>query len=287
MIQIGGYNRLRVARHSDFGVYLTDGTEDVLLPRKFVPPGTELGHELRVFVTTDSEDRPVATTQRPVAVVGEFGIMRTKAVSEHGAFMDWGLDKDLLVPFGEQLRRMEEGNLCVVRVLLDERTRRVVGSTRVAKFLKGDAHELEIGQAVTALIFDDSPEAVRCVLDGKFYGSIFPDEIHERLQVGTERQAYIKRIREDGGIALSLLPQGFKGAVDAGPKIVAQLKKAGGFLPFSDQSPPEAIRKEFGLSKGTFKKAIGHLFKSGQIEITFHGIRLLDKPANPRRNERR
>jgi len=274
MIQIGAYNQLRIARRTDFGVYVGDGKDDVLLPRKYVPNSAEIGDELTVFVTTDSEDRPVATTQRPKAVVGEFAVLRVKAATPIGAFMDWGLDKDLLVPFAEQQRPLQDGDRAVVRVLLDEKTQRVFATTRISRYLKGDASQLREGQTVEILVSEFSPEGVRVAVDRQYLGMIFPDEVYGTLNVGDTWQGFVKRIREDGGIAISLSPQGYRGALEAGPRIMERLKKAGGFLPFSDRSTPEEIRAEFGLSKGTYKKAIGALYRTGTIQIEHHGIRI-------------
>lgn len=274
MIRIGEYNRLRAARRTDFGLYLTDGEQEVLLPRRFVPEEFELGESLRVFVTTDSEDRPVATTQRPLGVVGEFAGLTVKQVTGVGAFMDWGLDKDLLVPFAEQHRKLEEGVRYLVRIARDERTNRVYGSTRLGKFLQNDPSLLREGMEVPVVIGEPGPVGTRVVIDNAFFGMIFPDEIHERLKVGERRVGYIKRIREDGGIAISLTRQGFHAAVEEGDSILDKLRNAKGFLPYGDRSAPDDIRREFGMSKATFKKAIGALMKAGHIDIEEHGIRL-------------
>jgi predicted RNA-binding protein (virulence factor B family) len=278
MIQIGAYNRLEVARLTDHGMFLTDGEQDVLLPRKFVPEGVGEGESLRVFVSTDSEDRPVATTQRPKGVVGEFVALRAKQATHVGAFMDWGLDKDLLVPFAEQSRPIEEGQTYVVRILLDERTNRVIGSTRLGRFLQGDRSNLDEGQEVSLLIADVGPDGARAVIDSAYFGMVFPDEMHVRLRLGDSRRGYIKRIREDGGIALSLSPMGYQGALDESPRILERLRREGGFLPYGDKSSPEDIRREFGISKGTFKKAVGNLMKQGKIEQSQYGIRLRGNP---------
>lgn len=273
MIRIGEYNRLTIARTSDHGLFLTDGEQDVLLPRKYSPEGMAEGDSLRVFVLTDSEDRPIATTLRPKGVVGDFTPLRAKEVTRVGAFMDWGLDKDLLVPFGEQQKPIEEGKVYVVRISLDEKSGRVIGSTRIARFLLGDSNDLLVGQEVSLLIVDVFPEGARAIIDGKYSGMIFPDEIHERIKVGDSVRGFVKRVREDGAVALSLTPSGYQGALDESSKILSRLRREGGFLPFGDRSSPEEIRREFGISKATFKKALGSLMKSGQIEQTQHGIR--------------
>jgi predicted RNA-binding protein (virulence factor B family) len=273
MIQIGAYHVLRVARMSEFGAFLTDGAGDVLLPRKYVPKGIEPGAEIKVFVATDSEDRPVATTLRPKGVVGEFAALRAADVTPVGAFMDWGLDKDLLVPFAEQQRRIEPGDKCLVRIVFDERTNRLFGSTKLGRYLTGNPAELSAGQKVELTVADAHPAGTRVVIEGRFYGMVFPDEMTDRLEVGQKRAGFIKRVRDDGEIAVSLSPAGYQGALEARSIILDRLRREGGFLPVGDKSSPEEIRRLFGLSKGTFKKAVGMLYKSGEIEITYHGLR--------------
>lgn len=274
MIQIGAYNQLRVARAIPHGLVLTDGRDEVLLPKKFAPEGMEEGDSFRVFVTTDSEDRPVATTQRPRGVVGEFATLKAKEITRVGTFMDWGLDKDLLIPFGEQHYPLVEGHWYVVRIFLDNRTNRVLGSTKLGKFLKGQIGSVQEGEAVDLLVVEASPEGARVIVNGESFGMIFPDELHERLRVGDKRQGFVKRVREDGALALSLQPQGYGAAVGLAPQIMERLQSEGGFLPLNDGSAPQKIREMFGVSKSTFKKALGGLLKEGKIEITHHGIRM-------------
>jgi predicted RNA-binding protein (virulence factor B family) len=274
MIRIGEYCRLKAARTTDNGLYLTDGENEVLLPRKYVPEGTEIGHTVRVFVTTDSEDRPVATTQRPLGVVGDFAALKVKQLTPVGAFMDWGLDKDLLIPFAEQHRRMEEGEWMLVRIDRDERTNRVFGSTKLGKYLKPEASELRDRLEVDGIVAEQVSQGYRFIIEEMYFAMLFNDEVHGRLQIGEKRKVYIKRVREDGQLAISLTPQGYSAALDQGPVILERLKKAGGFLPYGDKSDPDEIRREFGLSKGTFKKAIGGLMKAGSIEVADYGIRL-------------
>lgn len=275
MLAIGSYNTLRVVRQAEQGLYLSDGEEDVLLPRKYVPEGLWVGDDVQVFVSTDSSDRPIATTLRPKGVVGEYVALRAKHVTPGGAYMDWGLEKDLLVPISEQHRRMGVGVTYLVLVQLDEKTRRPFGTTRLANHLNGDPTELTVGQQVSIIIAGETRIGMRVVAEGKYLATVFPDEIFEHLAIGDVRKGYVKQIREDGGIAISLSVQGQRGVEEVAPMILDRLRKAEGFLPVGDFSPPETIRREFGISKGTFKKAIGGLYRSGKIDLTNHGIRLL------------
>ena len=266
-MNIGTLNRLSVVRDSPHGMYLSDGTSDVLLPRKYVPDGTGIGDELEVFLFTDSEDRPIATTQQPRGMVGDIVPLVVKQVGRGGAFLDWGLEKDLLVPYGEQHRRMQPGGTYLVLIRLDQGTGRVYGSTRLAEHLDGDPTDLAIGQEVSIVVADVSRDAVRAVVDRRYFGTIFADEIFGSLSVGDERKAYIKQVRDDGRIALSLSPQGKRGVDAFEDVLLRRLRDAGGELPYGDGSSPEAIREAFGVSKGTFKKALGGLFRSGLVDL--------------------
>jgi len=200
MVKIGSYNKLELVRKVDFGVYLTDGEQDVLLPLRQVPPRAKQGDLLDVFVYTDSEDRPIATMLRPKAADGEFALMRVVSVSTFGAFVDWGLEKDLLVPHSEQRYSLKEERSYVVRVLLDKLSNRVIGSTKLNKFLSSDTSELRDGQKVDALFVQHTDDGTMAIVDGKFPAAIFPDEIFQKLRIGERRTAYVKRIREDGAV---------------------------------------------------------------------------------------
>jgi predicted RNA-binding protein (virulence factor B family) len=274
MIAIGSYNQLDLARKVDFGVYLTDGENDVLLPIRQVPPRAKQGDRLNVFVYTDSEDRPIATMLRPKAVVGDFAMLKVLSVNAYGAFVDWGLEKDLLVPHSEQRYPLKEERGYVVRVLLDKVSNRVIGSTKLAKFLSQDTSTLKEGQKVEAMFVQHTDDGTMAVVDNQFQAAIFPDEIFQPLRIGERRTAYIKKIREDGRVSLSLSPQGYEAVAAEAPGVLSMLKNNGGFLPYSDSTPPETIRAVFGMSKGSFKKIIGGLMKEGKIEISYHGIRL-------------
>lgn len=274
MIKIGRYNNLEIVRKVDFGVYLSDGEQDILLPLRQVPPRAGQGDFLDVFVYTDSEDRPIATMLRPTATDGGFALMRVVSIAAYGAFVDWGLEKDLLVPHSEQRYALKEERSYVVRVLLDKLTNRVIGSTKLSKFLSPDTSLLKNGQRVEALFVQHTDDGTLAIIDDKYAGALFSDEIFEKPRIGERRLAFVKRIREDGKVSLSLSPQGYDAISAEAPKILAQLRKNGGFLPYSDSSTPEVIRAVFGMSKGSFKKLIGGLMKEGKIEVSYHGIRL-------------
>jgi predicted RNA-binding protein (virulence factor B family) len=267
-MRIGEYQELQVTRETQHGLYLGNRNDEVLLPRGQVPEGTRIGDTLRVFVLTDSEDRPVATTKKPLATVGEFAKLRVVSVTSAGAFLDWGLDKDLFCPPREQTTPMHEGGEYLVRVYLDEVSKRVVCTTKLSKYLRQDGVGLEQGQPVKIIVAAFTPDLISVIIDGQIKGSLFPDEWHEKLQVGDVRDGYVKSIRpEDRKVAVSLRPQGRRAVLEERHRLLNTLRENGGSLPVSDKSSPEDIHRHFGLSKGAFKKLIGALYKEGRIEI--------------------
>jgi predicted RNA-binding protein (virulence factor B family) len=279
VLQIGRYNTLVVQRAVDFGVYLNPKEEEVLLPAKYVPRNTRAGDALRVFVYTDSEDRPVATTLKPKAVVGEVACLVVKDATAIGAFLDWGLEKDLLVPKSEQQAALQVGDQAVVKVLLDPRTRRVYGSTRIARHCRQPSGALKIGQQVRVLIYRFTKIGTLVVVDDTCLGMIPRSETFEPLRIGDRRPGYVRTIREDGKIAIALKKPGPASLTASGRLIMEALRKAGGFLPFHDRSRPEDISARFAMSKKEFKRAIGRLYKNRLITISDEGIRLV--PGKP------
>lgn len=278
MIKIGQYNTLEVVKLVDFGVFL-DGGEDfgnILLPKSDVPAGTELGDEIEVFIYFDSEDDVIATTERPLAVVGDFALLRVVGICGVGAFVDWGLKKDLLVPFSEQRRRLEEGQDIMVRVYTDKASGRIVGSTKFNRFLDKTPANYKVGQEVQIQIAEVTDLGYKAVIENQHWGLIFRTEAFGKLFPGKKLKAFIKEIRPDGKINLSLQKAGRAKVDDLADKILTTLERKGGFLPLSDKSSPEAIFKEFRTSKATFKKTIGGLYKKGLIVIEREGIRLND-----------
>lgn len=274
-MQIGAVQELEVVRDAPPGFYLSDGVDDVLLPNSHIPRGLRVGDRIRVFVHKDSADRPVATVTRPRVLPGEFGLLKVVALTDLGAFFDWGLEKDLFCPFFEQAQPVEEGQWHLVRVYVDEATDRIACSTKVKKFLRSDGRELSPGQRIRILVSNLSRDAITVIIDNEVRGTLFPDEWHERLKVGDVRDAYVKSIQPDTyRIAVSLRPQGYHSVLNERDRILDALRKSGGSLPVSDKSSPEDIQRRFGLSKGSFKKLIGTLYREGEIEIGPTSIRL-------------
>lgn len=278
-MRIGEHQTLRVERETLHGIYLADEDgNEVLLPRGQCPPREEVGTTMDVFVYTDSEDWPVATRKRPLAVVGDFAMLRVVSEAAAGAFLDWGLDKDLFCPRREQLVWMHEGEIYLVRVYLDPVSNRVTCSSKFGRFLQSDGRELQPGQAVKLIVRGRYEGRLSVIIDGTYKGSLFQDEWHERLTVGDIRDGYIKSVRpDDGKIAVSLRPQGLKAVLGERDRVLEALNAAGGMLPVSDKSSPEQIQALFGLSKGAFKKLIGSLYKEGKIAIEAERIRLAGK----------
>lgn len=276
MIQIGKYNSLEVVKHVDFGIYLDGGPfGELLLPLKYVPEGIEPGDEIEVFIYSDSEDRLIATRDRPMAQVEEFGVMEVKEVTEYGAFLEWGIQgKDLLVPFREQRVPMEVGKQYVVYVYLDEVTDRIVASTKLNKFLEDRSSDLEYKQEVDIIVVGPSDLGYRVIVNQAFWGVLYKNEVFEKLKIGEQRKAFIKKIREDHRIDVSLQQSGV-GEIDRAAKQVLEAIKANdGFLPLTDKSPPETIYDRLKMSKKNFKRAVGNLYKQKIILLQKDGIKL-------------
>jgi uncharacterized protein len=278
MIKIGQYNTLEVVKLVDFGVFL-DGGEDIgniLLPKNSVPAGTQLGDELKVFIYFDSQDDIIATTTEPLVQVGEFAKLRVVGVSSFGAFVDWGLVKDLLVPFSEQRRKLEEGDNVMLRVYTDKASGRIVGSTKFNRFLDNTPAEYTVGQEVKVVIVEITDLGYKVAIENEHWGLIFKTESFGKLFVGKKLKAFVKELRPDGKISLSLQKAGRGKVDDLSDKVLKSLERKGGFMPLSDKSSPDEIFEAFRTSKATFKKTIGGLYKQGLIEITREGIQLKD-----------
>lgn len=274
MLKVGDYNRLQVIKEVDFGMYLDSDEGEILLPTKYIPEGTKVDDWVDVFIYTDSEDRLIATNLKPKAIVDEFAVLEVKHVTNFGAFMDWGLEKDLLVPLKEQHKKLEEGDKAIVRVCLDHKTNRVVGVGKIAPFLNRDVSSLNEGDQVDLLIYEFTDLGAMAIVNNEFSGILYKNEIFEDLQPGDKRKGYIKKIRPDNKIDLALQKQGYEAVEDVTSQLYKHLEKSGGFLPFHDKSDPEEIQKEFKISKKVFKKAVGALYKKGLIQVYDDGIRI-------------
>ena len=280
MIQIGKTNTLTILRDTPVGMYLgEDESQAVLLPKKYIKPDFKVGDQVDVFIYKDSEDRIIATTLEPYAEVNQFAHLNVSEVSRVGAFLDWGLEKDLFVPFKEQKKRMEEGSSYVVFVYLDEVTQRIVASSKINKFISNEVLTVEVGQEVDLLVYDRSPMGYNCIINGDHKGLLYNNEIYSNIQVGDQLTGYIKTIRENNLIDLSLQKLGFKNVLSSTDVILDYLRKHEGFLEMTDKSSPEEIQKRFSMSKATFKKSIGVLYRQRKVVIEDNGVRLV--PVDP------
>ncbi|MCG2746309.1 MAG: S1-like domain-containing RNA-binding protein [Desulfobulbaceae bacterium] len=275
MAQIGKINKLRVKRIRDYGAHL-DGGElgDILLPIKDVPEKCQAGDEVEVFVYTDREDHLRATTQKPQATVGQFAGLRVVASTSSGAFLHWGLEKDLLVPKSEQQDKMAEGKSYIVFVFLDEKTKRITASTKLDKFLSPQPPDYKEGEEVDLLIYEKTDLGYKAIVNHSHGGMVYKNEVFQKLFNGQQLKGYIKKIREDLKIDLSLQKPGYQGVDDISQAILKALKDHGGRIAVTDKSPPEDIYSLFGVSKKTFKKAIGALYKKRLITLDPNGISL-------------
>ncbi|MDP4271272.1 MAG: S1-like domain-containing RNA-binding protein [Bacteroidota bacterium] len=277
MIQIGIFNTLKVNRESDYGVYLADSEgNEVLLPNKYVRgKSISVGDDIDVFIYRDSEDRLVASTEPPLIQLNQFGYLQAKEVTQIGAFLDWGMERDLFVPFREQMRKMEAGRFYTVYMYLDENTDRLVASSKINKFFDNTNHKLKEGEEVDILVWDVAEPGVRVIINNKYKGLIYHNEIFTHISQGEKRTAYIKTVREDFQLDVSLEKPGYEAVEPNAQKILEVLNDAEGFLPLSDKSEPEQIYRELGMSKKLFKKAIGALYKQKLIRIEEDGIYLI------------
>lgn len=276
MAYIGRFNRLTVVKIVDHGVYLdAQWLDTVLLPRREVPEGTRVGDSVTVFLYADSEDRPIATTKKPLAQTEEVAFLKVLQVNRVGAFMDWGLPKDLLVPFNQQQPTMEEGRSYLVYVHIDEDSNRIIGSSLLNKFISKEPPEYQSGDPVDVHVSEKTDLGYTCVIDHKYWGLLFYSDVVKPLRIGQHIKAFIKRVREDGKVDLSLQAPGFAKVDDLSRRILRALNESEGYLPLSDKSSPDAIYDRFGISKKAYKLTIGNMMKKKVIAIEKEGIRLL------------
>ncbi|MES2662526.1 MAG: S1-like domain-containing RNA-binding protein [Pseudomonadota bacterium] len=268
-------NRLKVIKEVDFGLYLDGEVEEILIPKRYVPENTQVGDILDVFLYRDSQDRLLATTETPKAMVDQYAYLEVKEANKYGVFLDWGLPKDLLVPFQEQNGRMAPGKSYLVRLYIDQETNRIVASARIEHFLEKSPFGLIEGQKVNIIPFKYTDLGVKVIVNGQFEGLLYNNEIFESLQFGKEITGFVKKLRENGKIDIRLKQGGYQSSSTSQIKIMNKLVENNGFLPYHDKSEPESIYNEFQMSKRDFKQAIGGLFKENKIKISPTGISII------------
>ena len=275
-MKIGQFNTLTIHRDTQVCLFLTDVKEDVVLPNKYVPKVFEIGEEITVFVYLDHEERPVATTLVPYIFLNEFALLRVNYVNQVGAFMDWGMEKDILVPFKEQARPMEKGKRYLVYLYMDEKTNRLVASSKTNQFLNNENVTLEKNEEVDLIISHITEIGINVIINQQHKGLVYKDEVYDdSIRTGDKMKGYIKTIRPDGKIDVSLRILGFENIEPNSEIILNELRASRGFLRLNDNSNPEDIKTVLKMSKKTFKKAIGLLYKEKLIEIKDDGIHLL------------
>lgn len=273
---------MKVLRKVDFGMYLEGGpTGDILLPKRYIPKGTKIGDELDVFIYLDQDERPIATTLKPLAMVGDFAYLRVAWTNEHGAFLDWGLMKDVFCPFREQKMRMEKDRSYIVHIHLDEDSYRIVASAKIEHFLSKEAPEYKKGDKVDILVWQKTDLGFKVIIDNKFQGLIYNDQVFRNLHTGDRAKAYISAIRPDGKIDVALQKEGREQTLDFAERLYEYLFKHDGYCPYTDKSAAEDIYAEFNVSKKVFKKAVGDLYKRRLITLAPDGIELKSMVAYP------
>jgi predicted RNA-binding protein (virulence factor B family) len=276
MIKVGDYNYLKVSRSVDFGVYLDDGKEGILLPKRFVPPDAAPGDELKVFVYHDSEDRLIATTQQPKGKVGEIVRLKAVSVTAQGAFLDNGLMKDLFVPRSKQLTNMYPQGEYLVRIYIDERTGRMAATEKIEPFLSNEQLTVKELQQVHLTIYRRTDIGYVAIINHRHTGVLHFNEIYRDIRIGDSFEGFVKKIYNDNKIDVVVGKPGYQRVEDEVQRVLDLLKENNGYLPYSDKSGPEDIYSFFGMSKKTFKMVVGSLYKQRKIELTKTGIKLID-----------
>ena len=275
MLQIGVYHTLKIDRETKVGLFLVNATDDVLLPNKYVPNDFTIGDDLTVFVYLDHEERPVATTLKPLITLNSFAVLKVNYINTFGAFLNWGMEKDLFVPFKEQARPMEKDKRYIVTMYLDKQTGRLAASSKINQFLDKEPLDIEVGQEVDLMVSHITEIGINVIINGKFRGLAYQNEVFETVSPGYKTKGYIKTIRTDGKIDVSFQKQGFEAIDDSSQQVLEALKQNDGVLRLNDNSHPEEIKSVLKMSKKTFKKAIGSLYKQKLIDINNEGIQLV------------
>lgn len=274
-IRLGDYARLAVTKTAPFGVYLDGGDAgEILLPSRYVPENTAVGDELDVFIYLDQEERIIATTERPKAKTGDFAYLEVSWVNEYGAFLNWGLMKDLFCPFGEQKKKMEQGQSYIVYIYVDKQTFRIAATAKIDRFLSKDVAALSEGQEVDLLVWQKTELGFKVIIDNKFGGLVYADQIFAPIRTGDRLKGYIQKVRGDGKVDVSLQQTGKKGTRDFAGELLDYLRAHDGRCAFSDSSLPQDIYDEFHVSKKVFKKAAGNLYRRRLITVHDDGLTL-------------
>lgn len=277
MIEVGKYNELKILRETSVGLFLGDDEgEDILLPNKYCPKEYEIGDEIMVYVYRDYAARKIATNLTPKINLHEFALLKVTHVTEVGAFLDWGMEKELMVPFKEQRQKMEEGRWYIVFMDLDPQTDRLFASNKTERYLDNNELTVKEGEEVELLVYSKSDLGYTVIVDNLHKGLIYENEVFKRLNIGDKLNGYVKKIREENKLDISLTPSGYDNFIDVGSETVFRtLSKNQGFMAVTDKSAPEEIYHHFGMSKKAFKKAVGALYKQKKISLEEGGIRLI------------
>jgi len=276
-MKIGETNHLKVLRSGDLGFYLIDDNgNEVLLPIEYVSDNLKINEEVDVFIYNDFNNKLAATTLKSKLKLGEYAYLQVVEVNNIGAFLDWGLPKDLLVPFAHQREKLQIGDWYFIYLALDKITNRLFGTTKIENYFIYENVDVEIGEAVDLLLMNTTDLGMKAIVNNKYSGLIFKSELFKNVRAGDRVKGYVKQIRDDGKIDLLLEPMGYRHSIDTNCKMVlSALKSQDGFLKLTDKSSPELIKRRIGLSKKAFKKAIGHLYKEKLIDLSTMGIKLL------------
>jgi uncharacterized protein len=277
MIQVGMYNTLKVSRKVEFGFYLDDGKDGILLPKRFAPIGLRIGDEIKVFLYHDSDNRLIATTQEPMGVVGDIVQLKCVSTTEHGAFLDWGLMKDIFVAKSQQLTRMHKAGEYLVKIYIDEQTGRIAATEKIEKQISNDVLTVKEMDEVELYVQRESDLGYVMIINGKHTGLLHSNEVYRNIEVGDKLKGFIKTIRADNKIDIVLDKPGYARIENEAEKILRLLKEQNGYLPYHDKSDPEDIYNYFGMSKKTFKMTIGALYKQHKIDFAKAGITAIEE----------
>ena len=276
-IELGKFNHLKIVKEVDFGLYLDGGEEgEILLPARYVPYNYEIGQEIDVFIYLDNEERLIATTLKPYVQVGEFAYLQVSWVNQYGAFLDWGLMKDLFCPFREQRRKMEVGRSYIIHTHVDPESFRIMASAKVEKYLSTERPPYAPDDEVELLVWQHTNMGYKVIIDNKYQGLVYDNQIFREMEIGDHMKGYITQVREDGKVDVALQKSGRQQTLDFADTLYNYMQRNGGRCYLHDKSPAEEIYERFKVSKKVFKKAVGDLYKRRLIEITDHGLELIN-----------